>query len=146
MSMAFSYESPRHLVKVTLHSPPSPWQCIERETKGVCLQVPTTHWWLVFHCMLHALIVRHCWQDMLVLYLTSDINSIQTRNQTFSQQEQVHTVSSALFFFFANIFEVISTFFGLLFPCLTAPSPSLSKVLAAWRIVWTCMDPMWDYS
>lgn len=148
--MAFSYQTPRHFVKVTLHSPPSLWQCVERETKGVCLPVQTAHWRLFLDYFLHALIVRHCWLDVPLHYLTSGIVSIQTCNQTFSQKEQVHTVRFAFsfffLFFFATIFEVISTFFGLLFPCLTAPFPSLSKVLAAWRIVWTCMDPMWDYS
>lgn len=45
--MAFSHETPRHIFKVTLHSPLSPWQYSERETKDVCLPVQTTHW-LVF--------------------------------------------------------------------------------------------------
>lgn len=49
------------------------------------------------------------------------------------------------FFPFDVILEVISSFLSPV-PRLTAPSPSLSKVLAAWRIVWTCIDPMWDYS
>lgn len=76
---------------------------------------------------------------MPVLYLTSDIVSIQTCNQTFSEQEQVHTVSFAFFFLvffvFATIFQGDKYLFWSPVPCLRAPSPSLSKVLAAWRIV-----------
>lgn len=37
MSMAFSHETPRHLVKVTLHSPLIPWQYDENEMEDVCL-------------------------------------------------------------------------------------------------------------
>ena len=53
--------------------------------------------------------------------------------------------SCGVFFPFDVILEVISSFPSP-GPRLPAPSPSPSKVLAAWRIVWTCIDPMWDYS
>lgn len=151
MSMAFSHETPRQLVKVTLHSPLIPWQYCESEMEDVCLLrlsaydvlqlqvVISTHRhsyfadWIRVWCLSEE---RHHFHSVVYTVCCSPQWSV------FS----VRTSSSCgALFPFDVIFQVISSFLSP-GPCLTPPSPSPSKVLAAWRIVWTCIDPLWDYS
>lgn len=59
MSMAFSHETPRHSVKVTLHSPLIPWQYCERwRMSGNTVSI-----WLPFGtpCYIHSLWDTLCW-------------------------------------------------------------------------------------
>lgn len=148
---------PRHLLKVTLHSPLIPWQYSESEMEDACLVR------LSAYDVLRLLVVisthRHSYLlDWIhVRYLSGGTTSFP-----FSSLHNVaHTYiriyipwnvflegpgsSCGVFFPFHVILEVLSSFLSP-GPCLTAPSPCPSKVLAAWRIVWTCIDPMWDYS
>lgn len=61
MSMAFSHETPRHLVKVTLHSPLIPRQCCESEMEDVCLAILSA-----YDCLsLVVVISTHCHSEIV---------------------------------------------------------------------------------
>lgn len=146
--MAFPHETPRHLVKVTLHSPLIPWQYSESEIEDVCLVM------LSASDVLWSLVVIFVCSDFVdwihVWCLSEEPHHFHSAGcVTLPVQWDISSVragsSCGVFFPFDVILEVISSFLS---PgsCLTTPSPSPGKVLAAWRIVWTCIDPMWDYS
>lgn len=122
MSMAFSHETPRHLVKVTLHGPLSPWQNSERETKDVCLLVQTDTLTAFFHYFFTCTDVRRCWLDIFVLYLTSAIVTIQTCNLS-DLSARTNAYCEVGFFFIAVIFEVISTYFLVSWSLRFSPTP-----------------------
>lgn len=146
--MAFPHETPRHLVKVTLHSPLIPWQYSESEMEDVCLVM------LSASDVLWSLVVISVCSDFVdwihVCCLSEERHNFHLAGRvTLPVQWDISSVragsSCGVFFPFDVILEVISSFLSP-GPCLTTPSPSPGKVLAAWRIVWTCIDPMWDYS
>lgn len=125
MSMAFSHETPRHLVKVTLYSPLISWQYCEGGMEVVCLAVLSaydclllllyTHW-LSFRfyrleiCLVFIWIWHCCHWVSLIGWPT--FFSVRTRS------------SYGVFFPFDVISEVISSFsVSRSFPYKTIPQP-----------------------
>ena len=152
MSMAFFSWNPKALSQSHLAWCSHPLT-VQWEWDGGCLSGNTVSMWcpLVIGRCIHSSPFRFffCRSDACpVFYLRSGV-VFRWVGPTMKRFLSPRTGSSCgVFLPFDVILEVISSFPspGSHLTAPSPPSPSPSKVLAAWRIVWTCIDPMWDYS